>query len=288
MIESIKFKRLKIPASRSQSQPPHGAWAMDLPEIAARGGEITFKPGLNILFGPNGCGKSTIINTIAAHMLALKSGESVISLDSIHETLGSSALSIGSRRGQTPTPVAADVRHDGQPVVLGSAGKLLIGGDRSFDTDFLKGYGIKDGIVEGAVRTHGSRTLAMSQAPLRALLGQKTMPEAVPVASNARRDRLNSTWQTMYDIAAKLLEPTISRGQKTVLLDEPDSHLSLLMQASIWRDIIGAPASADRCQIIIATHSPFALAVPHANLIGLPQSYAMDCREAIGRLSLQM
>lgn len=286
MISSIKFKRLKLPASRAPSQQlPHGAWAMDLPAIAERGGEITFKPGLNILFGPNGCGKSTIINTIAAHMMALKTGESVISQDSIHELMGSMALAIGSRKTRPPEPVAAEVSHDGQPVSFGSAGKLMLGGDRSFDTSFMKGYGITDGLTPGAVRTHGSRSLALSQAPLRALLGQRDLADQVPVASNAKRSNLNSTWQAMYDIAAGLLEPSIPRGQKTVLLDEPDAHLSLLMQARIWRDILGSPDSSNRCQIIVATHSPFALAIPHANLIGLPDSYAEGCKLALSDLS---
>ena len=32
---------------------------------------VQFTPGYNILFGPNGCGKSTIIKTIAVHGLTL-------------------------------------------------------------------------------------------------------------------------------------------------------------------------------------------------------------------------
>ncbi|AOG03275.1 AAA family ATPase [Bosea sp. RAC05] len=286
MISGIKFRRLKLPKQRSLSDElPHGAWALDLPAIADRGGAITFKPGLNILFGPNGCGKSTILTTLAAHMLALQTGESLISYDSLRETMGKSISHFGRRGAGKPDPVAATVSHDGQPVLYGAPGKLLIGNDRTFDTSFLENYDAGDGIVRGTVRSHGSRALALSQSPLRALLGQRKMADSVLIASSGRRDMLNSTWQAIYDIAAKMLEPTIAKGQPTVLLDEPDSHLSLLMQASIWRDIIGSPAAAERCQIIVATHSPFALAIPHANLIGLPDSYAAACKQAVAQLS---
>lgn len=284
MIESIAFNHVPFEKNAHRDDIPHGAWGLGLPAIAERKGVVTFKPGLNILFGPNGCGKSTVIETIAVHMMAHKNGETAITQDSIMAMMGREA-SRTLRRKQKATPVAAKVSHDGQPVCFGSSGKLMFGADRSFDTDFMDAYGAKDGIVEGASGTHGSRNLAVNQLAIRTLLGQRQIPDAPAIASTMRRDRVNDVWKAMIDVAMDLLEPSIEKGQKTVLLDEPDAHLSLLMQGRLWRDILGKPDVADRLQVIVASHSPFALAIPHAHVIGMPDEYVRACREELGELS---
>lgn len=285
MIGSITFRKVaRAKASDGPNAERHAAWALDLPEIAARGGRIDFKPGLNVLFGPNGCGKSTIAHTLALHLMAHKNGSSCVTLDSINEMMGRESFrSIKTK--STPDPIAADVEHDGQPLVYGSAGKLLIGPDRSFDTSFLDGYGTLDGLAKDAKRTHGSRNLAVNQGPLRILLGQSEFPSSVARARDARPEAVNDVWKRMIGVADRLLEARLPKGQGTVVLDEPDAHLSLLMQARIWRDVLGNPEVANRLQVIVATHSPFALAVPHAHVIGLPDAYVEACRKELGGLA---
>lgn len=285
MIESIEFLRLPRDPSAGSNDQRHGEWALDLPAIAERDGVVRFRPGLNVLFGPNGCGKSTILRTIAVHMMAHSNGETTLTQDSVREMMGREAMRTLRRGAGSPTPVAAKVRHDGQPIRYATAGKLMFGVDRSFDTDFMDAYGAADGIVPGARGSHGSRSLAINQLVMRTLLGRSGIAERPVVARDMRRESVNDVWQRMYDVAMGLLEPSIDKGQTTVVLDEPDAHLSLVMQARIWRDVLGRPEVAERHQVIVATHSPFALAVPHAHVIGMPDDYVAACRSELADLA---
>ena len=124
MITHLKFK---------------SGFATQLPHFAGR--TFEFKPGLNILFGPNGCGKSTVLNTVKGYCSIAEGGWSAI-VD---------PMTIGARNVSdfphaltkfTPGNCVADVGWDGTPSLY-NKGEI----DLSTDWFFYKQGKMSDGIT---------------------------------------------------------------------------------------------------------------------------------------------
>ena len=67
-------------------------------------------------------------------------------------------------------------------------------------------------------------------------------------------------------------------GPLTVLLDEPDLHLDIPSQANLWKQLVDL---AKREQVIVTSHSVFAVAVPGAAYIDLVPGYLAECRKSV-------
>ncbi|WP_126447981.1 ATP-binding protein [Sulfuricystis multivorans] len=82
-------------------------------------------------------------------------------------------------------------------------------------------------------------------------------PEATDLIKKGFLD-FNKTWQYRYEhFKARYFDPKIPRSKPTLILDEPDRHLSLPMQAKLWSLLLD-PLVIQSFQIVVATHSLFA------------------------------
>jgi predicted ATPase len=258
MFSNISFARL--------AASPAFGYAAELPFFAERK-SLAFKPGLNILFGPNGCGKSTVLRMMARTMCATQGGLSMVSEQAISENvdmLGS--LSNGRRGGRTAMKhqVNLKVTHDGQAVVYCDP-RATIGftaGGAAFDTDFF-GEGVRESLTSGK-RSTGQSALSRMGIALAVIGGTAQFPSEV--MQKVERRSINSTWCEALDVLEVAMVGTIPKGQGTILLDEPESNFSLAWQARLW-ELIAKPSVAERYQVIVASHSAFALGIAHANYI---------------------
>lgn len=260
----------------SNEKPTSYTWAEDIPFLA---NEITFKPGLNIIFGPNASGKSTLIDIMASYLFAKQSGRSVITSSALGDLYSDSLV------GNKVAVLPAEILHDGQPIIYVDPRQEvgLINGH--FDDDFMT-----DGI--NSLRSRNQST------------GQKTsmrINEAIDILMrtnlfNAKKDKkapkvnefptefvwkmtksqVNDFWAARLDFAESMLKSTIPVGQKTILMDEPESGFSLVWQYGLWSNVL-ASEEASKFQLIIATHSPYALNVPNANYIDVVPGYREQC-----------
>lgn len=64
-------------------------------------------------------------------------------------------------------------------------------------------------------------------------------------------------------------------------LDEPDLHLGLDYQDHLWSKIISVVSQS--YQVIVATHSPFAVSVPGATYLETTPGYLDRCRANLKR-----
>ena len=64
-----------------------------------------------------------------------------------------------------------------------------------------------------------------------------------------------------------------------LMLDEPDRSLSIPNTVGLWCGFL--PRLAKTCQVVVASHSPFALDVPGANVIEMHEGYLDMCRKAM-------
>lgn len=241
---------------------------------------LSFKPGLNVLFGPNGCGKTTALQMLARTMVATQGGVSVITEASVQDGVDM-MRSLGCRRGgkaQMASKVGLDVAHDGQPVVFCDprASVGLIGG--AFDDDFMQA-GITE-MMGNRRRSHGQAAAARSNVALGVLMGKLQFPKEV--VRRVSRERVNNVWCEALDVLEAQMKPSIERGQPSVLLDEPEANFSLVWQARLW-ELLAQPTIAESFQVIVATHSSFALGITHAHYIDFEQGFRQECESALRR-----
>lgn len=230
--------------------------------------QIQFQPGLNILFGPNGCGKSTILRMIALSLAAEQGGVSTIT-----STWVSALRKI---RGNGSKLDGIKVNHDGQPIKYGNPRNAvgLFAGGAAFDDDFFN-----QGLKETQSRdSTGWTTMRRNIQMIAALSGEAPFPESM----NWRIGR-----ERVPEALMDLLAPTIGQGQRTMLFDEPESGLAIPVQRNVMNKLFGA-AKEQKFQVIVATHSPFALGLPGANYIEIEEGYLKESEATLELAVLQL
>lgn len=306
MIESLTYKKVE--------KPSQVAWA-DKVEYLQRNPTTQFKPGLNILYGANGSGKSTLLKMLALSLAAEQGGTSVVTHSWVSDMLGI--------RGDGPQ-LNFEVVHDGQPAMFfdARAKEGLVGG--SFDDDFFnlgifntmaKGstgqlglhrisrmLNVLTGEAERAAQEDG-RKKANARAPKgaaadgkkprtsssfkRKAAGEKheLIPNGFPqsIEWKIHRGASNETWTRRFAQIDALLAAKAPTGPKTLLFDEPESGYAMGWQAGLWKNIF-SQVNPQEFQLIVATHSPFALRIPGANYIEMSPGYLQEAEVAIATL----
>lgn len=228
---------------------------------------VAFKPGLNILYGPNGCGKSTILRMAALTLAAEQGGVS---------TITSSWLQEISDFGGKSTMKGIEVSHDGQPILYGNPRNAvgLFGGGAAFDDDFMM-EGLAN--IQSKAST-GLTTMNRLNRMLAVALGKAPFPEKID-------DRMKSQ-SPRYAEALKLLKASIPKGQRTLIFDEPESGLAIPAQYNLFNILFKAAKEFD-LQIILATHSAFSLGLPDCNYIEMEPTYIEHSQNALSNVHLR-
>lgn len=219
---------------------------------------IEFKPGLNIVFGPNGSGKSTLVTTLAALLHCKQSGLQHVTEESCREIAEVSFFKDFKAKDPSLPFHAHTLRHDGDEVRFASAVMDLA--DKSyFDDTFIREQ------IQLKFTKRDSSAGQNSMANInRIVMAPRRRGEPVP--QSIRRSNLNDTWGAVFDhvVASLVGKKEDGPDQMTLLLDEPERSMDFERQAEVWEAlrILG-----QRTQVIVATHSMFALGLPDAHYI---------------------
>lgn len=227
---------------------------------------VLFEPGLNIVFGPNGCGKSTMLRIMAAYC-GIKNGgwtriSSALDMFSVEKTTYPHKLAVLERRGECQ----ADVAWDGTPTFFNHSTADNPGLDVMMDeedsADGITGYA--EGIqLMGNRVSQGQRRLTK----LNRIAGMLKQPPRIDTVDESRGPNYG---------AREFVEYMASLGQagpSTVLFDEPDRSLATEHQMMLWGMIL--PKLAAKYQVIVAAHSWIPLMIKYArvNIIDLDPGY---------------
>jgi len=240
-------------------------YPLDISSISNK--KFKFKKGVNILFGPNGCGKSTILNTLKAYC-GIKDGGWTYFNDPMQ--LASNEFPF-AYLGLTPSRCMADVTWDGTPSFYND-------GDIKVDSTFFfaNSLSTNDGITSEAEQFD-----AMAEKPSS---GQYRIGKVNKVLNMIRDIPQLAATESPTALGKNEFAYWASLGQKgpqTVLLDEPERALSIPLQKKLFSDAL--PKFND-IQIILATHSIFALGMKDAHFVEFEDNYISECRETFSFL----
>lgn len=266
MIESVKIT---------------SGYAIDVEAI----GKKTFKftKGLNVVYGPNGCGKSTLLGVAAAYCgCNPRGGWSTF----IEPSFGGDVSYPHRCSKLAPGRCKANVQWDGTPTFLHNS-RVSDAPISSFDDN--DSDGVMSPIEKMVLKMHGSSagqariaSINVLLKKLESFLGQEDML-AKP---NKKRDKVNVVWERAMDAFTQYAVGKSLKGPMTVILDEPDRSFDANNQWILWSQII--PRVAKDFQLIVATHSPFALACPDVSVIDMLPGYAKESIDIIHLCSKSM
>lgn len=226
---------------------------------------IEFEPGLNIIYGPNGSGKSTLLTALAILLHCWRTNWPRVTKDSISDFLRPLGLCDGLL-----------IDHDGSPA------RYLGVNEPGFPPE--KGVKEQKLVLKATRDMAGKSVVNMShgQASIRKLIQfLKAKPERVKYGFS--RAKATPKWAPIYEVGIESLKNTrkersVSK-QQVILLDEVDRSLDFAKQAGVWKQL---RLLAKDHQIIIASHSPFAVANPGAHYIETTDHYLDRSRRALG------
>ena len=275
MIHSITFPKSKKAYTytgktglRSHSRKTPLCYVADQRNLAGK--TFKFTPGLNILIGPNGSGKSTILQSCALSLAAVQGGQSTITETWCHEAFPGH---------DDPTIIFPwQIKHTGRPGVFVDprVDTGLAARGTAFDNDFLA-HGLNNLMFRGST---GEKSLAAINSALGMILGDIPVPDGWMISSTLHGG-INNLWEKRIEAAKEYFRGDGTGGPITIFMDEPESYLSIPMQVRLWW-LLGESASRyDNLQVIVATHSPFALGIEFANYVELQTGYLAECRAAI-------
>ena len=217
-------------------------WWGDVPYLKGLD-KIEFAPGLNVIYGPNGSGKSTMLKLIARMMLCEQGDIQKVSYD-VRDLFRYGKLEDPEEFLDGVIPI-----HDGAPVMHFDPSQRvgLVGG--AFDYDFLDA-GLTNTMLKASA---GQTSLVRMQRVLGAVFG----------GDFPKFDPEHRSEELMSFLAGNLPEGVEATDRPTVLLDEPSRSLDLRTEIRFFERL----AEVEDVQIILATHSTFALHLPGANYV---------------------
>lgn len=231
---------------------------------------ITFGPDLNILWGVNGAGKSSLLKLIAKMFHAEQGRTSIITESSVSELF---------KLGKKSIPKGAEFIHDGQGVVFFDTGHKvgLYENGGGFDWDFGK-----EGI-EAVMRRCSAGELTTHEL-ISLVMKMKGVKEIKPIYK-IKKKFVNSFWKSRIEQIEKFFTSSADFAEKskpTLMFDEPDRSVDIPHQRDVWRAM---SIIAKDFQVIVASHSPFAVNMPGAKYIEITDGYLDKCRQVIKELN---
>ena len=217
--------------------------------------EIEFGPGLNILFGKNGSGKSTVLTTIAKLLCCYDGDQQLVGQHTSHD------LHDGHGDGKT-LKLGVEPIHDGSPIIhFDPSQKVgLIGG--GFDWDFGDA-GLRNTMFKGSA---GQTCMMRMNQALAIAFGKVEWPEVTWKGTRAEFSPLLATF----------FKGDGNRVRPTLLMDEPSSNLDLRTEILLFKALQRIADSG--VQVIVATHSVFALHMAGAKYIDTTPGYSTHAK----------
>ena len=260
------------------------------------GRTFNFEPGkVNIIFGPNGCGKTTILKAIA--------GNAGIKDDGM--TRAADPLEIFQWNDK---PTVEAVGKYIEKLKLNSADIVWDGNVVYYDNfaqTMKNGYGYI-GMLEGTALRSFSDEITFRIAGGRSNAGKRAMwmlgnvleyqKDGITIEKifkpHIKNGRNNDVWEKSYKTQAeyfKRYENYDKEAPMTILFDEPEVNFDIITVWNLYSNVF--PVICEKCgtQIITVSHSPLVLSKnvidnQYTNLISIDEEYTNQAKELLNTM----
>jgi predicted ATPase len=258
------------------------------------GHEFRFTPGVNIIFGPNGSGKTTILKALAGNALCTDGFSALIEpLDLVNRDWGEDPTlqnvidTVAKMRMNT-----CNINWTGNPIYFdnfcnrqsyGSLGDL-VGSVLDNDQEELSWILGKQQI------SAGQQTKYLVNKILHKLEANLSLKELT--APYLENKRLNDVWKKSYRACIDYLaqRPDFEKkGAYTLIFDEMDKSLDVETVIDLYQHVLPSLHKRYGCQIITVSHSPI-LTAPYFrkngmyNIIDMDPEYTSDVTSKMNAL----
>ena len=219
-------------------------------------GTKTFKfiDGINVLYGENSCGKTTILKTLATYGLT-RSRWSNLNWEPFdypsflddNRDVNNLAKQICKNTANVEIDGAVFYSNNVTDTFLQQEGWLSGVSSMDFESAIVT-------TMNSKVQSSGYNNLAYYGKELAGLIqGDLSFSEESFEKSGYKCKNGNSSWRPVYASLSNYAKATILKGGKpTILLDEPDENLDCFNRDGLYRYVI--PAIAKKYQVILSSH----------------------------------
>lgn len=268
MIESITYKDL------SQTSNGYAPLVKMLKRKINK--PINFKEGVNILFAPNGTGKSTIISDLARYHFCYQTGRLKITKSSINDISWFNPL---SDKDTHKFKNGVEIVSDGQVFYISSN---TCNGDFSLNNDYMS----KKDFINRYMEVNSSSGEANIKSFLYLYNNIKNIKydKFVEFAICDVKEFFGEDYYNSIKNCIKYIEnPILPKSKPTILIDELDSNTDIVNSVYLFKII---KQISSRYQIIMASHSPLILELKDVNIIELISGYKNKCKKAIKNINI--
>jgi hypothetical protein len=243
-------------------------FASELPCLKDR--IFQFNEGFNVLFGSNGCGKSTLMKCIKAYCAIEHGGWSKIS----------NYMSLGAASPQHfPMVYRALTPTKECDTIVEWDGTAAFYNDSDMRIDDMAWFYNKDILKQEGLTTEAEQMDYVAKRPSSGQTRMQKLNKIFNIAKNPpefTKTTPNSHRYEMMEVA--YINSLPRRGRVTIMLDEPEKSLSIPKQIELFRLL---KSFQNDFQIIISTHSPFILFEDGINIIEMEANYIETCKNTI-------
>ena len=278
-----------------------GKYKVSCSEILV-GRTFTFESDkINLIFGPNASGKSTILKSIAAHAFCVDGFSKFLEpYDFNIWNISESELDIYDtyrdalrKKIYTFYGTSSIIDWDGSPIYFHNfENRRSYGSIGELTGSIIGSIGEEINYIMGRDRSSSSQNMFYQFSKLSKLMSKSITFEDILETPKKKylNERVNENWSTVYKVQEeyyKSFPMSYDRnGQNTYLLDEIDKSMDILNVNELYTNVLPKMFDKYGTQIIIISHSPIVLRddifkSDKYNFISMDEEYTQKCKKLI-------